>query len=93
MKTFKSLFPLVLASLLTCVVAFRLQAQGRLNDGANPANGSYDLTFGLFGLSSGGSAVAGPVTNSATPMSNGLFTVTLDFLQYRLRWACDSQGK
>src|SRR5258708_34617273 len=86
MKTFKSLFPLVLASLLTCVAAFRMQAQGtalhyqgRLSNGANPANGSYDLTFGLFGVSSGGSAVAGPVTNSATAVSNGLFTVTLDF--------------
>ena len=53
--------------------------QGRLNDGSNPANGSYDLTFTLFGASSGGSAVAGPVTNSATGVSNGSFTVTLDF--------------
>src|SRR5882724_2403193 len=52
--------------------------QGRLNDGANPANGNYDLTFTLFGASSGGSAVSGPVTNSATPVSNGLFTVTID---------------
>src|SRR5260221_3297250 len=52
--------------------------QGRLNDGANPANGNYDLTFTLFGVSSGGSAVSGPVTNSATPVSNGLFTVTID---------------
>jgi hypothetical protein len=53
--------------------------QGRLNDGANPANGSYDLTFALFGVSSGGSAVAGSLTNSATSVSNGLFTGVLDF--------------
>src|SRR5262245_58143785 len=53
--------------------------QGRLNDGASPANGVYDLTFTLFGVSSGGSAVAGPRTNAATGVTNGLFTVTLDF--------------
>lgn len=53
--------------------------QGRLNDGASPANGTYDLTFTLFGASSGGVAVAGPATNSATSVVNGLFIATLDF--------------
>ena len=53
--------------------------QGRLNDGADFAGGSYDLTFTMFGVASGGSAVAGPATNSATGVSNGLFTVTLNF--------------
>ena len=53
--------------------------QGRLNAGASPANGNYDLTFSLFSTSSGGSAAAGPLTNNATGVTNGLFTVTLDF--------------
>src|ERR1700720_3294703 len=53
--------------------------QGRLNDGGSPANGSYDLQFSLFNVSSGGNVVAGPVTNSPTVVSDGLFTVTLDF--------------
>lgn len=53
--------------------------QGRLNAGGGPANGSYDLTFALFSVGSGGSAVAGPLTNSATGVTNGLFTATLDF--------------
>jgi hypothetical protein len=53
--------------------------QGRLNDGANPANGSYDLTFSLFDVVTNGNPIAGPLTNAATPVSNGLFTVTLDF--------------
>ena len=53
--------------------------QGRLNNGNNPANGSYDLTFTLFSVSSGGSALAGPLTNSATTVSNGLFTTLVDF--------------
>ena len=53
--------------------------QGRLNDGTNPANGTYDLTFTIFGGFTGGFSVAGPSTNSAIGVSNGLFSVTLDF--------------
>jgi len=53
--------------------------QGRLNDGAAPANGGYDLRFALFDLASGGAQQGNTLTNSATAVSNGLFTVTLDF--------------
>ena len=53
--------------------------QGRLNNGANLAGGSYDLTFTLFATNASGVAIAGPVTNSATAISNGLFTTMIDF--------------
>ena len=53
--------------------------QGRLSNGNSPANGSYDLTFALFNVSSGGSAVAGPVATNAVAVSNGLFAVGIDF--------------
>jgi hypothetical protein len=53
--------------------------QGRLNDANGPANGSYDLIFTLFDTNTTGLASAGPVTNSATEVSNGLFTTTVDF--------------
>jgi hypothetical protein len=53
--------------------------QGRLNDGAAPANGSYDLTFALFNTNITGTPLVGPVTNSAVAISNGLFTVMIDF--------------
>ena len=53
--------------------------RGHLNMGGSPANGTYDLAFSLFDTSQGGTATAGPMTNSATKVSNGLFHVTLDF--------------
>jgi hypothetical protein len=53
--------------------------QGKLNVGTNVANGNYDLTFALYATNSGGSALAGPLTNSATVVTNGLFSVTLNF--------------
>jgi len=51
---------------------------GRLNDSGAPAGGSYDLRFTLCDAVTNGNAVAS-VTNLATGVSNGLFTVTLDF--------------
>jgi hypothetical protein len=53
--------------------------RGQLNDGGSPASGSYDLRFAIYGGPGGGSPVAGPRTNTATSVSNGLFTVMLDF--------------
>jgi hypothetical protein len=53
--------------------------QGQLTDAAHPANGLYDLQFGLYDAASGGNQQGGYVTNSATAVSNGLFTVLMDF--------------
>jgi trimeric autotransporter adhesin len=53
--------------------------QGQLQNNGSPANGSYNLTFSLFNNSAGGTAVAGPVNTNGILVSNGLFTVTLDF--------------
>ncbi len=53
--------------------------QGRLNDGANPANGLYDLQFAIYDAPTSGNLQGNLITNSATTVSNGLFTATLDF--------------
>ena len=53
--------------------------QGRLSDGANPANGSYDLMFTLWNAASGPAQIGDIITSAATTVSNGLFTVALDF--------------
>src|SRR5262249_25643154 len=53
--------------------------QGELNNGGLPANGNYDMTFTLFATNATGVALAGPVTNSTTAVSNGLFTTLIDF--------------
>lgn len=53
--------------------------QGRLGVGTNAANGIYDLQLGLYDAANSGNLVAGPVTNSNVSISNGLFTVIVDF--------------
>src|SRR5437867_792005 len=53
--------------------------QGRLTDNGSPANGNYDLRCALFDAASGSGQVGNPITNAPVTVSNGLFTVTLDF--------------
>ena len=52
--------------------------QGRLTSGTNVANGSYDMKFQLYNTNG---APFGAASNyvAAVPVSNGLFTVALDF--------------
>src|SRR6266446_4831335 len=52
--------------------------QGRLQNNGAPANGLYDLQFTVLGAFTNGVIAGGPLTNSATTVSNGLFTVVPD---------------
>jgi hypothetical protein len=69
-----------LLALLMASVAYAqpFTYQGFLKDGGNPANGNYNMTFRLFSVATGGTAIAtvGPVSVS---VSNGLFTRELNF--------------
>ena len=53
--------------------------QGQLQNNGSPASGTYNLTFSLFNTNTSGVAIAGPVTNNAVVVTNGLFTVLIDF--------------
>src|SRR5262245_38411344 len=53
--------------------------QGQLSDGAALADGTYDFIFRLFTLSAGGAQVGANVTVNDQLVSDGLFTVPLDF--------------
>src|SRR5207244_4045314 len=53
--------------------------QGRLNDGGSPANGTnYGMLFHLYDAATGGTSLGNLGIVSVT-VSNGLFTVPLDF--------------
>ena len=53
--------------------------QGRLLDGGQPANGSYDFQFALADALTGGNRVGPALTNAPVSVSNGLFVVVVDF--------------
>lgn len=77
---------ILLATLLLGSVAAMAQStafsyQGRLNDGANAANGAYEIQFKLFDAVTGGTQVGTTFipTPAGVVVTNGAFTVTLDF--------------
>jgi hypothetical protein len=53
--------------------------QGRLTDGGDLANGTYDFEFKLYNAASGGGQVASTITKGDVTVTDGLFTVELDF--------------
>lgn len=53
--------------------------QGKLTDNAMAANGTYQIQFGLFDAVSGGAQISSTVINPTVNVSNGVFTVNLDF--------------
>ena len=53
--------------------------QGRLNDGANAANGRYDFQFKLFDAITGGNQIGAMADRPNTALINGIFSTTLDF--------------
>src|SRR3989440_8259922 len=53
--------------------------QGRLTDGGSAANGNYDVQFALFDSLSGWTQIGSTQTLNTVAVSNGIFTVGLDF--------------
>jgi trimeric autotransporter adhesin len=78
MKATFSILTLMLAATGLYAQGTTFTYQGRVNAGGTPANGIYDLVFTIYDSLGGPGAFANQ-TNSATVISNGLFTATLDF--------------
>jgi hypothetical protein len=53
--------------------------QGRLTEGGSLAGGSYDLRFILYNAAAGGAQIGGIVTQEDVALTEGLFSVALDF--------------
>ena len=53
--------------------------QGRLSDGGSAANGTYDVRLVAFDAASGGTQTGPSVTRDDVVVTNGVFTVPVDF--------------
>src|SRR5438309_2930732 len=80
---FFAMFTVVLAILFSpssvVAQASSFTYQGRLTDGGTAANGNYDLQFALFDSLSGGAQIGSTQTLNTVAVSNGVFSVALDF--------------
>ena len=83
MKLTSVFLSLVWAIILSSAVAFAqtnaITYQGRLNDGAAAASGTYNMQFSVWDAASGGNQLGSTITNTNVSVVNGVFTVTLDF--------------
>jgi hypothetical protein len=77
----------VVAVLLSLVSVGRVSAgpttfvyQGRLEDGGQPATGTFDMRFGLFATSTGGPVIGSYQCVDNVVVTNGLFSVELDLV-------------
>ena len=80
------LLPVVLSVALLFAATLNLSAQGtaisyqgQLSVAGSPANTNYDFRFAVYDAVTNGNRVSDWLTNSAVPVANGLFSVTLDF--------------
>src|SRR5262249_37744171 len=53
---------------------------GVLSFNRTPVTGLYDMQFTLYAVDTGGAVVAGPLPQNTVPVTNGLFTTRLDFM-------------
>ena len=84
MKNLKNKFVLMLSVLILLTTAVPAQTtaftyQGKLNDGGNPANTTFQMEFKLFDALSGGNQIGSTVANSSVSVAQGVFAVSLDF--------------
>lgn len=84
MKRIAQCVPTIILALMLSVTNARPQGtaftyQGRLTESGALVSDRWDVRFTLFDSNVGGTAVAGPVTNSAVSVTNGLFTTVVDF--------------
>src|SRR6266498_551225 len=77
-------FVAIVLSLLFCMTATQGQTtsfsyQGHLIDAGTAANGNYDFQFALWDSLTNGNQIGSIQTLNAFAVSNGVFTVSLDF--------------
>jgi hypothetical protein len=70
--------PLLVTGALAAPVGTGFTYQGELKVSAVPANGAFDFEFALFNVATAGSTITTVLSDDA-PVTNGLFTVELDF--------------
>lgn len=78
-RLFLTSFAIIVSTFAAAAQTSTFTYQGRLSDGAAQASGTYDLGFALFDQAAGGAQIGTAQTRAAVNVSNGVFTVQLDF--------------
>src|SRR5262249_33675347 len=85
MKTISVLFACIICMTTASMARSQVSAgtaftyQGQLKSSGQPASGTYDMQFKLFADAATTTQVGGTICQDSVAVTNGLFTVTLDF--------------
>ena len=85
MKMFRSFFAITLLAALAVPAANAVPAgsaityQGKLKSSGLPVNTSIPMSFSLWDQEAGGAQIGGTATFPSVPVTNGVFTVVLNF--------------
>src|SRR3954470_23705727 len=74
-----SLLSMLLAATAALAQSTSFTYQGRLTDGGTAASGNYDLQFAVWDSAIGGAQIGSTLTLNSVAVSNGVFSVSLDF--------------
>lgn len=80
----RTIFLCVLSALLALDVAAQTSSfiyQGKLTDNSIAANGTYQMQFSLYDALSAGTQVGATITNDTVTVTNGVFSVVLNFTE------------
>jgi len=78
-KTIFTTLLILLSAAATFAQTSAFTYQGRLTDSAGAANGTYEMQFKLYDSLSGTTQIGSTVTNTNVTVTNGVFSVSLDF--------------
>lgn len=84
------LFIILISAAAVAAQSTAFTYQGKLLDGGAPANGTYEMQFTLWNSAANGTQIGGVVGNSNVTVTQGIFTVPIDFGFIAL--AIDLQG-
>lgn len=80
-RSFQILLPLLASASSALAQSTAFTYQGELESSGVPANGLFDIRFTLFNVASGGTQVVVPQCVNNVQVTNGKFTVPIDFGQ------------
>ncbi len=78
-QPFSILLSIFLFAVSTAAQTTSFSYQGKLSNGGNPANAVFQMEFKLFDALSDGNQIGATIANSSVSVSQGVFSVNLDF--------------
>lgn len=79
LKLIASILLLLASPLMGSAQTTKFNYQGKLNEGGTVATGTYSMKFSLYDADAAGTQIGSTITETSVAVTNGIFSVVLDF--------------